>query len=244
MNIGDIISIGDITIVCGDARCQQQLIDKTNPDIFFVDPPYDVQELYDVIPIYNNNKYLVCSWGYRSFMYPCVVANNNGWKPMFECIWDCVTSWYTPSNPLARHKTIAVFGEKNTFDIKNSFVSIPQIINEKQTNLFSEIDDYVGVKKAKNKRGVHYYVENGKHLSTVYQMNNAQFKKNGGNHGKPVQWLSAILMGLKGDTVFDFFGGTGAVAESCVNVGKKCISIEIDGNKCEHIKKKIQSMYC
>ena len=125
-NFGDMIQCGDVVVICNDARRIGQIVRVVNPDIYFVDPPYEKTELYHTIPFYSSGKYLAVSWGYRSFSAACNAAEQRGWEPMFEAVWDCVTSWYTPSNPLARHRSIGVYGTLNTFNLELALIEQPK----------------------------------------------------------------------------------------------------------------------
>ena len=234
MNFGDMVQVGNVVVICNDARRVREIVRIVNPDIYFVDPPYEKTELYHCIPFFSHGKYLAVSWGYRSFSTACCAAESRGWEPMFEAVWDCVTSWYTPSNPLARHRSIGVYGKLNTFNLDAALIELPRVVDAMQCDIWGG-EKNPNVRTVKNTRGSYEYEQSGKHLSTVFQYPNTQLKRNGYSHGKPVRWLSAILSGLQGNTVFDFFGGTGAVAEACLSIGRSCYVVEIEPEKCESI---------
>lgn len=51
-------------------------------------------------------------------------------------------------------------------------------------------------------------------------------------HAKPLGWITSLIGNTTrpGELVFDPFAGTGTTARACANIGRRCISIEVEGD--------------
>ena len=214
--LGDIYQLGSHRLMCGDStdiKAINMLLDCTNPDTYFVDPPYEKEELYEAIPVNDGGRLFVFS-DHKHFQKAVSEATNKQWRGRFELVWDCCQSWYTPNRPLARHKTCYVFGDDEHWNFDKAIISDGKQRTEKIV---------------KNTRGDCHYIplDGAVHMRTVEAFpNTAQNDENG--YGKPVKWLAAMLNGYGGDNVFDLFGGSGAVMVACEQIGKTCYTMEID----------------
>ena len=214
--LGVIYQLGRHRLMCGDSTNVNdidKLLNGIEPDTYIIDPPYEREELYNVIPPNNGERLFVFS-DHKHWQKAVIRATECGWPGRFEFIWDCVQSWYTPNRPLARHKTCFVFGNEPGWRFDTAIIRDGKRREEK--------DVY-------NTRGsVHYVPLDGAvHMRTVESFpNTAQNDENG--YGKPVKWLSAMLNGYGGVRVLDLFGGSGAVLIACECTGRNNYTMEID----------------
>ena len=220
---GDIWQLGVHRIMCGDSTNPDnvnKLLCGAMIDTYFVDPPYEQESLYDVIPENNGDRLFVFS-DHKHFQKAICAATEKKWPARFELVWDCCQSWYTPNRPLARHKTCYLFGndEKWRFD--------RAIIQDGKTRQEKDV---------KNTRGGCHYIplDGAVHMRTIESFpNTAQNDENG--YGKPVKWLAAMLEGYGGTNVLDYYAGSGAVLIACEQTGRKCFSIELSPHYCDVI---------
>ena len=214
--LGDIYQLGRHRLMCGDSTDVNAVDALTNgdkPDTYFIDPPYECEELYDIIPQNDGGRLFVLS-DHKHWQKAVSAATAAGWIGRFELIWDCVQSWYTPNRPLARHKTCYIFGDVEYWDFNAAIIHDGKEREEK----------YVW-----NTRGKTHYIplDGAVHIRTVEAFpNTAQNDEN--SYGKPVKWLVAMLNGYSGDTVLDLFGGSGAVMIACEQTGRTCLTMEIN----------------
>lgn len=213
---GDVYQLGRHRIMCGDSTDPHdldRLLSGATPDTWFVDPPYEQEQLYEVIPVNNDGRLFVFS-DHKHWQKAVSTATARGWVGRFEFVWDNVQSWYTPNRPLARHKTCFVFGGDPTWNYDAAIIKDGKTREEKDV---------------RNTRGVDHYVPlaGAVHMRTVEAFpNTAQNDENG--YGKPVQWLGAMINGYAGDVVLDLFGGSGAVLIACEQTRRTCYAMELD----------------
>ena len=226
---GDLWLLGEHRVLCGDATIStdvEKLMGGDKWDVCIIDPPYDLPDLYGkAIPESSVGRKLVVMWDFKRFATAPLAAINAGWEPQYEFIWDCVQSWYTPNRPLARHKSIGVFGDDPFFD----------------TNLAIIHDgkDRGDARTVRNTRGDCLYVPlvGAKHIATVEAFPNTQQTDEHG-HGKPVKWIEAIYNGLGGEVYLDLFGGSGSSIIACEKSGRKCYTMELDPHYTDVIVKR------
>ena len=214
--LGDIWQLGDHRLICGDST-DPAVIDRLmmggKADTYIWDPPFEKEELYDLIPKNDGGRLFVFS-DYKHFAKAIIGAINKKWQGRFEFIWDCCQSWYTPNRPLARHKTCYVFGDAEKWDFDNAIIHDGKKREEEEGT---------------NTRGDWHWVPlNGAvHMRTVEQFpNTAQHDENG--YGKPVKWIAALLQGYGGENVIDPFGGSGSTLIACEQLNRKCYMCELD----------------
>ena len=216
---GEIWQIGRHKLMCGDSSIVadiELLLGGESPDLLIYDPPYDVAESWTWQ--YPCDKALVFS-DYKHMAEAMRVAS--AYETVYQFVWDCCTSWYTPNRPLARHKT-ALFcsvGKEWGFD-----AAVYQDGKKREAKTVS------------NTRGALEYeplAEGFVHLQTVYQEPNTQ-QDSSHAHAKPVKWLNALMRGAGGDLALDLFGGSGAaIIAAPESMSVYCM--EIDQRSCDRI---------
>lgn len=220
---GDIWQLGRHRLMCGDSTDYSdvaRLMDGENADTYLIDPPYEKEDLYSVIPENNGGRLFVFS-DHKHYQRAIVEATEKRWNARFEFVWDCCQSWYTPNRPLARHKTCFVFGNSKRWEFDRAIIHDGKNREEK---------DVV------NTRGGYHYVplDGAVHMRTVEAFpNTMQNDENG--YGKPIAWIAAMLNGYGGDVVADLFGGSGAGLIACEQTNRMCYTMEIDPHYCDII---------
>jgi DNA modification methylase len=197
--IGDVWLLGRHRIICGD--CTDALvIDKAMSgaewDGLIFDPPYELEELYTTAMLPSGKgKKLIIFWDFKRFATAAKSAVEFGWNPLYELIWDNVTSWYTPNRPLARHKACGIFGDDPKWDFEKAIIR-----DGKKRE----------AKTVRNTRGESEYVplDGAVHLRTIEAFPTTA-EKGGHAHSKPVEWIAAILNGTGSSTILDLFSGSG-----------------------------------
>ena len=222
---GDIWLCGNHRVMCGDSTSIdniEKLMGGKTWDLCIFDPPYQEQHLYNFIPDYDKEKKLIVMWDFKRFGIAAKKSMEKGWNPLYEFIWDCVQSWYTPNRPLQRHKTIGVFGENPFFNTDKAIIKDGK---------------YRGsARVVKNTRGKYNYqpLDGAKHISTVEAFSNVQEKDEHG-HGKPIAWLYAIYAGLEPEIILDLFGGSGSSIIVAQKLGVASFTMELSEKYCDVI---------
>lgn len=223
---GDVFVLGRHRVICGDSTDQEiiaRLLNGEHPDTYFVDPPYELEDLYAVVPENDGGRLFVFS-DHKHWQRAVMEPAKKNWTSRFEFVWDCCQSWYTPNRPLARHKTCYVWGDQEKWEFDRAIIHDGKVREEKDV---------------RNTRGDCHYVplDGAVHMRTVEQFpNTAQNDTNG--YGKPVPWLAAMLNGYGGNAVLDFFGGSGAVLIACEQIGIPCFECELDPHYVDLIVKR------
>ena len=225
--LGDIWQLGRHRLICGDSTDKatvDKLVDNNKIDTYLIDPPYDKEELYDVIPEHENGKKLMVSYDHKHFVKPIITAIKMGWKGQYEFIWNCEQCWYTPNRPLARHKTFAVFMDTPEWNFDKAI-----IYDGKDRK----------AQKGYNSRGYYDYkpLDGAVHMRTVEDFSNTSMHEEC-NQGKPVKWIAAMLAGINSEIVLDLFGGSGSTLIACEQLGRVCYMCEISTHYCDVIIKR------
>lgn len=229
--LGDIWQLGRHKLICGDSTDRatvDKLVDNNKIDTYLIDPPYDKEELYDVIPEHKNGKKLMVSYDHKHFVKPIVTAIKMGWKGQYEFIWNCEQCWYTPNRPLARHKTFAVFMDTPEWNFDKAI-----IYDGKDRK----------AQKGYNSRGYYDYkpLDGAVHMRTVEDFSNTSMHEEC-NQGKPVKWIAAMLAGINSEIVLDLFGGSGSTLIACEQLGRVCYMCEISTHYCDVIIKRWENL--
>lgn len=224
---GDVITLGRHRLMCGDSTNRMhvdRLMDGANADIVVFDPPYEQEAIYSAVPEPLSGQKLLVMWDMYRFGTAPHRAIMAGWTPLYEFIWDCVTSWYVPNRPLARHKACGVFGDDPKFNFDDAIIR-----DGKKRE----------AKTVYNSRGESEYtpLDGAVHIRTVEAFPTTG--ENGGHaHSKPVAWIEAIFRGVGGVTVLDLFAGSGTSVICCEKTGQICRMMEMDPCACDVIVKR------
>ncbi len=168
------------------------------------DPEFDGEHPYGAIQRpRGKNRLLVVWWDMLRFGDAIVSASRAGWKPRFELVLDCESSWYVPGRPLSRHKGCGLFGSFN-WDPHAALL---------MDNKFRP------AQVAKNARGECVRpARYGKMLSSVETLNYATWGK-AHPHEKPAAHTAAVLRGAGSVNVLDLFAGSGAAGVASIMAG-------------------------
>jgi hypothetical protein len=216
--MGDVWILGRHRIACGD--CTDQLVvsralNGASWDGLVFDPPYEIEELYTsaMLPSMPGKK-LLTFWDFKRFATASKSAIDFGWAPLYEFIWDNVTSWYTPNRPLARHKACGVFGDDPRWEFDKA------IIRDGKKRV---------AKTVTNTRGSSNYIplDGAVHIRTVESFPTTS--EGGGHaHSKPMAWIQAIFNGMGCSTMLDLFSGSGTTLIACEATGMTAHAIELN----------------
>ena len=216
--LGDVWILGKHRLICGDCtdpNVVEKALAENDWDRLIFDPPYEIEELYQsaMLPQKPNAK-LVTFWDFKRFAVAAKSALDFGWSPLYELIWDNVTSWYTPNRPLARHKACGIYGDDPLWNFDKAIIK-----DGKKRE----------AKKVSNTRGDCDYVplDGAVHLRTVESFPTTA--ENGGHaHSKPMAWIEAIFNGLGGEVYLDLFAGSGTTIIGCEIIGAKACAVELN----------------
>lgn len=221
INYGDIVHLGENRIIFGDAT-DNEIVDKcyfwpTPVDAAIIDPPYDNENLYNVIPEKKNMNSLILINGPKNFFYGSNVAISRGWTPKFEFIWDGCVSLRKKNEPLYRHKSAKIF-TTNMWNFENS------------------------IYHTKGSSSTNFIRRNYKYLQSVYSENFAKMNKSH-KHEKPFNWIRGIFGGLNFNHIVDFFAGSGVAMFACMDIGSVYTGIEIEKDLIESIVNRFLDQY-
>jgi DNA modification methylase len=214
---GDMWILGDHRLLCGDSTSAEdvaRLMDGESWGTCVFDPPYEVTELYGHVPKVGKGKRLVIFWDMFRFATAAQAALSQGWAPLYELVWDCVTSWYTPNRPLARHKACGVFGDDPKWAFDRAI-----IVDGKERKAGT----------VHNTRGDCDYqpLDGAVHMRSVESFPTC--KEDGGHkHSKPEAWIKAMLAGVGPGVVLDLFAGSGTSIVACQQLKAKCYAMELE----------------
>ncbi len=152
-------------------------------------------------------------------------AEKSGWNEFKHTItWDCVSSWYTPSQILMRTNLIHVFSTLK-YDFSASEYFDGKFRKSRKTS--NPMGEYLSAEKCSTK------------MSTYVQMRSQMDKQH--PHEKPVELIRAVLSPFHPKKVIDCFGGSGACALGSVLSGAEQVDVyETDPDYCATIKSRIE----
>jgi len=229
---GNLYALGNHRLLCGDStniNNVEKVLCGNDWDTLIFDPPYEIEELYQTAMLpYDENKKLLIFWDFKRFAIAAKAPIDFGWTPQYEFIWDCVTSWYTPNRPLARHKACGYFASNPVFNFDSA------IIHDGKERKAGVVH---------NTRGDCDYkpLDGAVHIRTVEAFPNAS-EGDVHKHGKPVQWITAIFNGISGERYLDLFGGGGTTLCVCESIGKQSFTIELNPKSCNAIISRWEKM--
>jgi len=215
--LGDLWLLGKHRLLCGDSTSVEdaaRLLDGNEWDCCLFDPPYEKTELYEHIPNVRHGQKLAVFWDMFRFATAANAALTKGWAPLYELIWDCVTSWYTPNRPLARHKACGVFGDNPKWCFEKA------IIRDGKERKAGTVH---------NTRGDCKYVplDGAVHMRTVESFPTCN-EAGGHKHSKPEAWIKGMLLGMGARSVLDLFGGSGTGIVASEQIGARSFTMELD----------------
>lgn len=222
---GDVWILGNHRLMCGDSTSidsVNKLLNGSDWDVCVFDPPYEIENLYsDAMQMAENNKKLITFWDFKRFGIASKSAIDAGWLPLYELIWDNVTSWFTPNRPLARHKACGIFGDDPYWQFEKAIIRDGKIRT---------------AKKVTNTRGDSDYkpLDGAVHLRTVESFPTTS-ESSGHSHSKPIKWIEAIFRGVGGSLFLDLFGGSGTTIIACEHIGAKSFTMEMNPIYCDVI---------
>jgi len=227
--IGQVWKLGRHRLMCGNStkiEDVEKLMDGKQFDVYISDPPYEKEDLYDVIPE-NNSGYLLVMSDYKHWGKAVKSGIDKGWNPLFQMIWNCVQSWFTYNRPLAQHKTCFIFGDDAKWNFDAAIIkdgkerkewTKPSVCGHGSSYLWKPLDG-------------------AKHLSTIFDYSNTSMHDDCGQ-GKPVTWIATILLGLDAKNILDYFGGSGSSVMAAEQIGATCYSMELCPKYCDVIIKR------
>jgi DNA modification methylase len=228
--LGDVWVLDKHKLMCQDStniNAVELLTAESKWDRLIFDPPYEIEELYStaMLPQKQGAK-LISFWDFKRFAIACKTAMEFGWSPLYELVWDNVTSWYTPNRPLARHKSCGIFGDDPKWNFDEAII---------QDGKKREC------KTVTNSRGTCEYkpLNGAVHLRTVEAFPTTA-ESGGHAHSKPLKWIEAIFRGIGGNCFLDLFGGSGSTLIACEIIGTQSCTMELNPGYCDIIVKRWQ----
>lgn len=260
---GDIYQLGEHRLMCGDATSEldtEQLGDGQMIDLFFTDPPYNVDyssknEMLNYCdkgthiqtPIENDNIE-----NYEEFIY-------NAYKNAANLLKEggAYYIWYASrehrKNENALEKAGLIYKEQLVW-IKNNFVLGRQdyqhqhepclygwkegaghyfIDDRTKTTIIESKQDFENMKKEDMK----------KLLEEIFQLPTTCIKENKPQKSdlhptmKPITLCAKLIANSTkpGEAVLDLFGGSGSTLMACEQIGRKCYMMELDPKYCDII---------
>ena len=223
IKLGDVFDIGSIKLMCGDSSNEEhikKLIANNNPDLLFLDPPYEMDHLWELDVDFSKAIVFSDSKHIKSAMKTAMK-----YKYIYEFIWDTILSWYVQNRPICRHRSAFVCMNEPHYN------SDACVINDGKQRKSS---------KRKTNLGEYTYSPIGDgnvRLTTVFQ-----FGKNNlpAQHGKPLEWITPLIAGCGAESVFEPFGGFGSTAMACLQLGIPCYIMEINPKRVQLILNRIK----
>lgn len=203
---GDLWLLGDHRVLCGDSTSAPdvgRLLGGERVACAVYDPEWDKARAVEL-----PGDRLVFTDGGRAG--EALAAHG---PPRWVFVWDCVSSWYVPGQPLRRMKLALWYGG-HPYDGDGSHYGEPG--EEREVT---------------NSRGTYRYVPDarGKHLSDCYQRAITAEHAEGPSHAKPVDWVRMLIANtMPPGIVHDPFLGSGTTLIACEQLGRRCYGMEIE----------------
>ena len=219
---GEVYKLGDHKLYCGDCKDYN----SSAKNLIF-DPMW--QEISD---LKNNLQFL-------SNNYDNVIAFTSGGRfqdvedifgsPTWVFVWDCVTSWYFPSRPLARAKFALWYGDKNKYNQEGAFLKS----EDKKSKMVRNT-------RAKTTEKYEYKPHpKGKRLADLYSTPITKLHSDDEHQfSKPFEWIKCLIGNTCSESVFDPFAGSGVTLIASHILGIRWEGCEIDPKYCDLIRKK------
>jgi len=134
--------------------------------------------------------------------------------PRWLFSWDCCTTWFVKNKPLLQAKFCAWYGN-NSYTQDGWRYGESSFKKGKHTNGRGGVFDY----------DPH---EDGRMLSDIFKRPIAVEHKDAiNNHGKPLDWITALIANCTSGDVVDPFSGSGTSIIACEQLGRRCFAAEI-----------------
>ncbi|MBQ6983024.1 MAG: site-specific DNA-methyltransferase [Synergistaceae bacterium] len=270
MNFGEVITLGDHRLMCGDSTNEyhvSQLMKGTHARLLFTSPPYaDIydysgnnlapEHLASFIPNFRDYTDIMCvNLGIKKKNHEIITywddyiyaAHSCGLKLLSWNIWDKINPGSIAQQqfmfPL-RHEFIFVFGKS---PVKLNRTIPKHGIDFMRGKILPE--------RSKNQRehngeftrfhtSNHQYNEKNKQLETVITQGAVKSRPVWGTAQMPVELAEEYIKAVtdEGDCVIDCFGGSGTTLIACERLNRKCFTMEINPAMCDVIVKRFKSL--
>lgn len=223
---GDVIRLGDHTLICDDAS-KVDLTPYGTIDLILTDPPYGVD-------------YAESKRGIGKITKDKDIANDGFVSD--EAYVEFTKGWLLPPlKQLAKKNSIYIFNsDKMIFALREACLQVGMkvaqlIIWVKDRAVVGRLD-YLPQHELilYGWKGTHDF-KRGKDKSVVFHPKPSQSKLH--PTMKPVGLLRRLILNSTkvGDTVYDPFGGSGSTLIACEHTKRKCIMAEMDPEYCQTI---------
>lgn len=233
---GDFYELGMHRLICGDstdAMVVDQLTGDLSPVLMVTDPPYGVNYEHE----WRKDVGLNDSDGMMG-----KVENDDrcDWKEAYKLFsGKVVYVWHSAKNTHEFARGL----------IESGFELISQIIWTKQSFVFSRGDYHWRHEPCwyANKKGQDHNWKGDRKQSTVWEIknsNNFGKEKTEGEWGhgtqKPLECMARPIQNnsIKGDIIYDPFGGSGTTLIACEKLNRKCTMVELMPIYCDAIVKR------
>lgn len=230
---GDIWQLGNHRLMCGDSTIKEdveKLMNGEKADMVFFDPPYDLENIYEKIPLIENCNYLIMTQ--RKFIFSALKScEKNKFDFCFDYVLYRKSPWLLSDDmPLVTHKNLFWYKNGNTFfDIKGKLR--PWGDGEYKGN----------IEKTSCKNGEKYIQKqdpNGKRYCSVFEYEMKEEKTH--PHQKPIEFMEYVILSHSRNLALDLFLGSGSTLIACEKTGRKCYGMELDEHYCSVIIKRWQ----
>lgn len=263
MNRGNIITLGNHRVLCGDCTNPEdvsRLMQESHAKLLFTSPPYsdiyeysgndlDPSHLARFIPNFRDYADILCvNLGIKKADHEIITywdeyisaAHECGLKLLSWNVWDKINPGSIAQQrfmfPL-RHEFIFVFG-KSPVKLNRTIPKTGKPNPRKYTS--RTMRD--GTKKFTSMN--HQYQEKCKYLETVISKTAQHARPFWGLAQMPVELAEEYIKAVtnEGDCVIDPFGGSGTTLIACERLNRKCFTMEINPAMCDVIAERFKSL--
>lgn len=219
VKLGEIWQLGRHRIACGDSTDEgnvKKLLEKNTIGALVFDPPWDAGISIDQFHGYPSTL----AFSDMQRISDIIKSRNADLRWLF--VWDCVSSWYTPSSPLKRGKCCLWYASN---DVKYNFDG-------------AHYGAPLATRMVSNTRGCYEFKgdERGKHLSDVFSAPITKLHSESEHkHSKPVDWVKMLVANCSTGNVFDPFLGSGTSIIVGEHIDRTVLGFELSPDYCEVI---------
>lgn len=213
---GDIWKLGRHTLMCGDStrtESVEELIGSKKIDLFFTDPPYQLETQGGGILKNANSMKQIAENGVDTF------------DPSSLTMWG-ETNVFFHNKPLI--KSYIELAEKNGLPYDLAFYKKRNTVPNYKGHLMTDVEYIAIIGNQDPNKGLEKEMYSKVYIGQKDTDNNLSYSK-------PVNLCAKFIQLYSQNNVVDLYGGSGSTLIACEQLDRECLMMEIDPHYCDVI---------